>query len=139
MRDGGISPAETAVRIWELLPRPNLCEAATSQSRWDVTCNGGQRIAKLKRMEKRDTETANIDTKSANNDKKSVIVDTKSAGNGTRSTDNGTQIANNGIQSTNNGTQTANNGIKRQNDGTPTFSFCNKNKTFGISRFINSK
>jgi len=40
-QDSGISPAETAVRIWKLLPRPNICEAATSPSRWDVSGYGG--------------------------------------------------------------------------------------------------
>jgi len=35
-QDSGISPAATAVRTWKLLPRPNICEAATSPSRWDV-------------------------------------------------------------------------------------------------------
>jgi len=32
-------PAETAVRIWKLLPRRNVSEAATSPSRWDVSGN----------------------------------------------------------------------------------------------------
>ena len=40
-RDSGISPAETAVRIWKLLPRPNISEAATSQSRWHVSGKRG--------------------------------------------------------------------------------------------------
>ena len=38
-RDSDSKPAETVVQIWKLLPRPNLCEAATSQSRWDVICH----------------------------------------------------------------------------------------------------
>jgi len=42
LRDSGISPAETAVRIWKLLPRTSVSEAATSQSRWDVMRNRRQ-------------------------------------------------------------------------------------------------
>ena len=38
-RDSGSKPAETAVRTWKLLPRPNLCEAATSPICFDVVCN----------------------------------------------------------------------------------------------------
>jgi len=40
-RDGGSSPAETAVRTWKLLHRRNVSEAATSQSRWDVVRHSG--------------------------------------------------------------------------------------------------
>ena len=35
-RNGGISPAATAVRTWKLLPRRNVSEAATAPSRSDV-------------------------------------------------------------------------------------------------------
>jgi len=44
LRDGGISPAETAVRVWKLLPRPNICEAATSPSRRALAIFGAVRI-----------------------------------------------------------------------------------------------
>jgi len=40
-QDSGISPAETAVRTWKLLPRMNISEAATSPSRWNVVCHIG--------------------------------------------------------------------------------------------------
>jgi len=40
-RNGGISPAETAVRTWKLLPRRSVSEAATAPSRWDVAGNVG--------------------------------------------------------------------------------------------------
>ena len=39
-RNGGISPAATAVRTWKLLPRKNVSEAATAPSRWDVVRKG---------------------------------------------------------------------------------------------------
>jgi len=47
-QDSGISPAETAVRIWKLLPRRNVSEAATSPSRWDVVGYGGSEFYKEK-------------------------------------------------------------------------------------------
>jgi len=51
-RDSGISPAETAVRIWKFVPRRKFSEAATSQSRWHVMGKRGT-VEKQKKWLKR--------------------------------------------------------------------------------------
>jgi len=43
-QDSGISPAQTAVRIWKLLPRRNVSEAATSPSRLGVIGKSGRAV-----------------------------------------------------------------------------------------------
>jgi len=51
-RNGGSNPAEKAVQFWEFVPRRKRSGAATSPSRWDITCKRRKRSKSEVKTEK---------------------------------------------------------------------------------------